>query len=53
MADCPNCWVVCDTTRKTIAVYKDHEKACCIPADVQARLILAVEKMRADKVKVV
>ena len=22
LAECPNCWVVCDTTRKTIQVYK-------------------------------
>ncbi len=21
-AECPNCWVVCDTTKKTIKVYK-------------------------------
>jgi hypothetical protein len=53
MAECPNCWVVCDTTRKTISVYKDHEKACCIPSDVQTRLLLAFEKMRAAKTKVV
>jgi anti-sigma factor RsiW len=53
MAECPNCWVVCDTTRKTISVYKDHERACCIPTDVQARLLLAFEKMRAARTKVV
>lgn len=54
MAECPNCWVVCDTTRKTICVYKDHEKAACIPPDVQARLMAAFEKkMAARNVKVV
>ena len=51
MAECPNCWVVCDTTRKTIAVYKGHEKQCCIPADVQSRLIDAVERKIAAKRK--
>jgi hypothetical protein len=49
MAECPDCWVVCDTTRKTVAVYKGHEKQCCIPADVQSRLVAAVERKIADK----
>lgn len=47
MSECPNCWVVCDTTRKTIAVYKGHERQCCIPEDVQSRLIAAVERKMA------
>ncbi len=49
MAECPNCWVICDTTRKTVAVYKGHEKQCCIPADVQSRLMAAVERKVAAK----
>ena len=48
MSECPNC-CVCDTTRKTVAVYKGHEKQCCIPADVQSRLIEAVERKIAAK----
>lgn len=51
MSECPNCWVVCDTTRKTIAVYKGHEKQCCIPQDVQSRLLAAVERKIADQRK--
>jgi anti-sigma factor RsiW len=49
MTECPDCFVVCDTTRKTIAVYKGHEKQCCIPADVQSRLMEAVERKIGDK----
>ena len=49
MSECPNCWVVCDTTRKTVQIYKGHEKACCIPQDVQARLMAAVERKLAAK----
>jgi anti-sigma factor RsiW len=43
IAECPNCWVVCDTTRKTIQVYKGM-KQCTIPEDVHARLMAAVER---------
>ena len=49
ITECPNCWVVCDTTRKTIQVYKGHEKACQIPSDVQSRLMEAIERKLAVK----
>ena len=49
LAECPNCWVICDTTRKTIAIYKDQERQCCIPPGVQERLMLAFEKKLAAK----
>jgi anti-sigma factor RsiW len=47
ISECPNCWVVCDTTRKTIAIYKGHEKACCVPEEVQKRLMAAMERKQA------
>jgi anti-sigma factor RsiW len=47
---CPNCWVVCDTTRKTIQVYKGHTE-CAIPADIHARLMAAIEKKCAERSK--
>ena len=47
MSECPNCWVVCDTTRKTVKIYKGHEKSCCIPQDVQNRLMAAMERKMA------
>jgi hypothetical protein len=43
ITECPNCWVVCDTTKKTIQVYKGME-ACEIPSGVHERLMLALEK---------
>lgn len=49
ITECPNCWVVCDTTRKTIEVYKGHEKKCCIPSDVQTRLMSAFERRLAAR----
>jgi anti-sigma factor RsiW len=43
IAECPNCFVICDTTKKTISVYKGM-KACAIPEDVHERLMAAVER---------
>ena len=48
ITECPNCWVIADTTRKTIQIYKGMEQ-CAIPADVEARLMLALEKKMAAK----
>ena len=48
ITECPNCWVICDTTKKTISVYKGM-KNCSIPDDVHARLMAAVEKRMASK----
>jgi hypothetical protein len=48
IAECPNCWVICDTTKKTISVYKGL-KPCTIPEDVHARLMAAVECRMAAK----
>lgn len=46
--ECPNCWVVCDTTKKTIRVYKGMEPHP-IPAEIESRLMAAVEKKIAAK----
>ncbi len=40
---CPNCWVICDTTEKTIRVFKGMEPQA-VPKDVQTRLMDALEK---------
>ena len=48
LALCPNCWVVCDTTRKTVQVYKGLE--CCeLPEDVRDRLMAALERKIAAR----
>lgn len=46
--ECPNCFVVCDTTLKTLKVFRGME-AQPIPKGVQARLMAAVEKWNAEK----
>ena len=48
IAECPNCWVITDTTRKTIKIYKGMD-AVTIPGDVQSRLMAALEKKMAAK----
>jgi hypothetical protein len=48
LAECPNCWVVCDTTRKTIQVYKGMS-SCTIPEDVHSRLMAAMERKMAAR----
>ncbi len=41
--ECPNCWVVCDTTKKTIQIYKGMQPQV-IPSDVHDRLLKALQK---------
>ncbi|MFB3830062.1 MAG: anti-sigma factor [Bryobacteraceae bacterium] len=48
MSECPNCWVVCDTTRKTIRIYKGMDPEP-VPADVERRLLEAIERKTAGK----
>ena len=43
ISECPNCWVIADTTKKTIQIYRGMEPYP-IPSDVQARLMKALEK---------
>jgi anti-sigma factor RsiW len=50
MSECPNCWVIADTTRRTIQIYKGME-AHPIPEDVQDRLMRALERKIAAKGK--
>jgi anti-sigma factor (TIGR02949 family) len=48
--ECPNCFVIVDTTRKTLKVFKGvTEKA--IPPDVHSRLMKALEKKMAAKIQ--
>jgi len=50
MTECPNCWVIADTTRKTIQIYRGMEPYP-IPADVETRLMAALEKKMAERRK--
>ena len=46
IAECPNCWVIADTTKKTIKIYRGMDPYP-IPADVESRLMKALEKKMA------
>jgi len=48
VAECPNCFVIVDTTQKTLQVYKGM-KAQTIPEEVRSRLWTAIERKIADK----
>lgn len=47
--ECPNCWVVLDTTQKTVQIYKNCE-AQEVPQGLQNRLMSALQdKMQARR----
>ncbi|HXB67418.1 MAG TPA: zf-HC2 domain-containing protein [Candidatus Acidoferrales bacterium] len=50
ITECPNCWVIADTTKKTIRIYKGMEPHP-IPADVESRLMGALERKMASRRK--
>lgn len=45
---CPNCWVVLDTTKKTVQIYKGEEPEA-MPASVHDRLMAAVQKKMEER----
>jgi anti-sigma factor (TIGR02949 family) len=45
---CPNCFVILDTTKRTVQVYKGME-AQVIPQEVHTRLLAAIERRMAAK----
>ncbi len=49
MQSCPDCWVLCDTTRKTVQIFRGQDKACSVPPEVQARLMAAMERRMAAR----
>ena len=48
VSECPNCFVLVDTTEKTLKVYKGVEPQT-IPDDVKTRLLKALERKMAAK----
>ena len=48
IAECPNCWVIADTTKKTIQIYKGMDPQP-VPADVEQRLMAALERKIAAR----
>ena len=47
VSECPNCFVVFDTTKKTLQIYKGMEPQP-IPQDVHSRLMAALERKRSS-----
>lgn len=48
VTECPNCFVVFDTTKQTLRVYKGMEPQV-IPQDIHSRLMSALQRKMADK----
>jgi hypothetical protein len=48
VSECPNCWVVLDTTERTIKVYKGLQPQTISP-DIHSRLMEALNKKMAAK----
>lgn len=48
ITECPNCWVVFDTTKRTIQVFKGMD-ADPLPAPMHDKLMKALEKKAAEK----
>jgi hypothetical protein len=46
--ECPNCWVICDTTKKNIQIYKGMDPYP-IPPEIHTRLMSALELKMARK----
>lgn len=46
VTECPNCFVIVDTTTKTLQVYKGLEPQV-IPPEVHGRLMVALQKKMA------
>jgi len=42
MAECPNCWVMVDTTKKTLSIYKKLEPDP-LPEPLKQRLMHAIQ----------
>lgn len=46
VSECPNCWVIFDTTKKTLQVYKGMEPQE-IPEHIHNRLMAALQRKMA------
>jgi anti-sigma factor (TIGR02949 family) len=48
VAECPNCWVMVDTTKKTLKIYKGLEPEP-LPDDLKFRLMEAIHAKVGDR----
>jgi anti-sigma factor RsiW len=50
VTECPNCFVIVDTTKKTLKVYKGMEPQV-LPEEIHARLMEALQRKIAEQEK--
>ncbi len=48
LAECPNCWVIVDTTKKTLRIYKGMEPKPLSP-ELHERLMKALQQKMARR----
>ena len=48
VTECPNCFVIVDTTQRTLQIYKGMEPQS-IPEDVKTRLLKALDRKMAAR----
>jgi anti-sigma factor (TIGR02949 family) len=50
LKNCPNCWVVADTTKRTIDVYHgSSQQPQPVPEPVRSRLMAALQRKMAER----
>ena len=50
LSNCPNCWVVADTTRKTVEIFHGVAKeAKAVPEGMRTRLLAAIQRKMAER----
>lgn len=47
---CRKCRIVCETTRQTVRLYRSAWKVCTLPADIEARLMDAIQRRMSGPV---
>ena len=47
--ECPNCWVLADTTRRTVKIYRECCQPVALPDEVETRLMKAIERKIQSK----
>lgn len=48
LSQCPNCWVVADTTKRTLKIFHGMEPRA-VPDNVKSRLMEALARRMAEK----
>lgn len=50
LKNCPNCWVVADTTKKTVEVYHGQNKEPQpVPEGIRSRVMAALQRKMAER----